>query len=79
MLTYDPEFVLADIRRTRSELQDALIACDQLIGAPNPETAVRELPITGMTVVESAKRAWQFARSAQSKAAELKRQRRAAA
>lgn len=74
MLIHDNAFVLADIKRARAELEAALIACDRLL-AYDPETAVRAIPVTGETVIENAKRAWQFARSARTKRTELIRQR----
>ena len=74
MLIHDNDFVIADIKRARANLEAALIACDRLL-AHDPETAVRAIPVTGETVVENAKRAWQFARSARTKRAELIRQR----
>lgn len=67
MIIHDTTFVLADIKRARAELEAALLACDRLLSIHDPETAIRALPITGETVIDSAKRAWQLAISARRK------------
>ena len=78
MLTHDPDFVIADIKRARSELQAALIACDHVL-AHDPETGARSLAVHAGTIAECAVLVSKFARSALTKRTEMLRQRRAAA